>query len=561
MDTDPASLEDSYRLYLEATRAGDPGEWIIDQDKDGRAIAWRKKENPYGSSAPGAYLESRWVPTETVRDGLAAGKVTAWEKKLVPVRREDFKGKERQRKGYIHRSGHNMKSAQWNTDDRVALLSKSSFNRKKKDRRKVYPHCQPCRPAGIWIDQNPIPLTRINPLDREYFYFPRRPSQYARGWIPKMYLQLDGEPLPLEGRKCKKMRRNRYRKIVPVHLGKRLLYPRGQTPQKPPAIHRMSGRTRGNVKDRLAALYDACAENSTTFVTLTMIEHCTDHHANRMFRRLARILTTDDPLFDWGRVAEHQPDRPEKTIHFHAVFSKQVRVEYLNALWTQIQYDGGLRGRSLKFCRIIQPMEMLKRYQYTMDNHAAGNYGKDYKKGSVQEVFNPATIQKVSSIQGSAAYVAGYVQKQDEGEEFTCRVWDCSRRVSRMFLRQVVGKGVDDILFSEANNRITKKGHVLRPWWTQSNFSSCIGVANKNLILPEIAMMREANRWIKAGFVVDKVPTVTAGFYQEHIAYEADGRALQLLTRRLLTPQLKKLPDKPAKHKRKIDKLCTMPLQ
>lgn len=253
-------------------------------------------------------------------------------------------------------------------------------------------------------------------------------------------------------------------------------------PPNPNAVHRMSKRSKAKVKDKMTAMFRATS-GARTFLTLGFIEHIEDKAASKLFNTFMTSIRKSYPGITFIRVAEHQPKRKEHTIHFHCILDRRLPVKWVNGLWTMIQYKAGLRGYT-KTGRRIEMEEMQKAY-------------RGWKVG---KLLNPADIKQIKDVNGLAAYLTAYVTKKPNDEEFGCLTWHCSRKVSRLFTRQLVTPSTFRYLQSPANFAVDKNtGECWPPEMRFGNFYQMIYVNNKEIVLPALAYLEKANEWIMGG--------------------------------------------------------------
>src|SRR5262249_35019162 len=117
--------------------------------------------------------------------------------------------------------------------------------------------------------------------------------------------------------------------------------------------------------------------------------------------------------------------------------------------------------------------------------------------GETHKHFNPADIRKAYGINSLAAYLTAYVTKQPKGEEFGCLTWHCSRKVSRLFTREVTGPSSFAYLLSFRNRRIDfNTGELFEPVPYHGQFFSSVKINNKSAPLSRMKMVEKVNRWI-----------------------------------------------------------------
>lgn len=253
-------------------------------------------------------------------------------------------------------------------------------------------------------------------------------------------------------------------------------YPVKKSEEDP--VHVMSKRTKGKIRDKATAFFRASKER--IFVTLTFIEHVDDREGKKILNKFLTVVRKEVKDFEYLVVSEHQPDRAEKTIHFHMLSNKRMAVRRYNALWTLQQYNAGLTGHRANG-EAITKQEILARYD----------------AGTIGQVLNPVQVEKAYTISGLASYLTKYVSKQETGEKFGCLTWHCSRKVSRLFTSQLVGPSAFAFLLSFRNYKVDRKtGECWKPQQIHGAFYSLVFVNNKPVVLDNLKMMEVVNGWI-----------------------------------------------------------------
>jgi hypothetical protein len=278
----------------------------------------------------------------------------------------------------------------------------------------------------------------------------------------------------------------------------------------PNQVHHFSSRSRAKVKDKCSAFYRAIPANRRMFLTLTFIEHVTDQRGNEIFNKFRTQVRKKYPDFEYIRIAEHQPLREEKTIHFHCLCNRYLPATTWNAMWALMQYNSGLRGRR-------RNGEMVGRDEF-MANYRAGTVGR---------LFNPAQMRHADDITGLAAYVTAYVTQQEKKEDFGCLVWHCSRKVSKMFTREVVSPSTFRYLCSFANMKLDKDtGECWPAPVVVKQFYTMVYVENKANGPPILRRMEKANKWIMQGMKVESLTWLDDDLYRKVLYNEKEARIL-----------------------------------
>src|SRR5262249_2479418 len=154
------------------------------------------------------------------------------------------------------------------------------------------------------------------------------------------------------------------------------------------------------------ALYRS-VKKDRIFLTLTFIEHVSDRTGVKILNKFLTVIRKENPGFAYLRIAEHQPNRSTKTIHFHVLMNKKLTIRRYNALWVLQQYNSGLRGYT-KTGRKVEIKEIRARYKHDM---TASFKTKD--PDSIQAVFNPVDTIPAYSITGLATYLTKYMSKPE----------------------------------------------------------------------------------------------------------------------------------------------------
>jgi hypothetical protein len=265
-------------------------------------------------------------------------------------------------------------------------------------------------------------------------------------------------------------------------------YPAKKSGEDP--VHVMSKRTKGKIRDKATAFFRAIPQR--IFVTMTFIEHVDDRQGKKILNKFLTVVRKEVPGFEYLVVSEHQPDRAERTIHFHMLSNKRLTIRRYNALWTLQQYNAGLTGHRANGEQISKK-EIMARYQ----------------DGTVGEVLNPVQVEKAYSISGLAFYLTKYVTKQETGEKFGCLTWHCSRRVSRLFTSQLVGPSAFAFLLSFRNYKLDRKtGECWKPKQMSGAFYTLVFVNNKPAVLENLKMLEVVNGWIIEKFEPDGKMTI-----------------------------------------------------
>lgn len=257
--------------------------------------------------------------------------------------------------------------------------------------------------------------------------------------------------------------------------------------------HILSARSRGKVKDKATAFFRSI-KGDRIFLTLTFIQHVEDDEACRILNKFLTVVRKEKPGLQFLWVAEHQPENPMHTIHFHILMNKKLPVKRYNALWVMQQYNDGLIGHTAEGEEI--PIEEIsERYKHDMNSAF-----KKRDPHSVMAALNPLDVRKAYGVSSLANYLTKYITKQTEDDPFWCLNWHCSRRVSKLFTKQVVSPSTFRHLLTFANYRVdTETGEMCWPKIIKKEFFTMVYVNNKRLPLRRLRLMEQTNYWIMGG--------------------------------------------------------------
>lgn len=277
-----------------------------------------------------------------------------------------------------------------------------------------------------------------------------------------------------------------------------------------PAIHYFSPRSRGKVKDKATAFYRSIP-GDRIFLTLTFIQHVDDAQGTKILNKFLTVVRKERAGMEYLRVAEHQEENPNKTIHFHILMNRRLSVRRYNALWTLQQYNSGLRGRHADG-REISIEEIRRRYVHDMTTPP-----RKKDPDGIQAVLNPADMRKAYGINSLANYLTAYVTKQKNKDPFGCLNWHCSRKVSKLFTREVVSPSTFAFLMSFANWKLDRKtGEGYPPQALKKQFFNMVYVNNKSAPLTRLKQMEQVNKWIMEDFDPGRsLPRLTGDVYRK----------------------------------------------
>lgn len=431
-------------------------------EEDGRR--WRLDEGQDGSTV---YVEL--VPEYNPYDSIGEGAAIARARKI----RELFTTRVRRpEKGYITRLSYTRAIAQYHPGCDVPLYSGSSLQRKKKS--KVIP----------WIRRmNDFcrPLSKGRTRRRDLITWRTAGGHKVRETIrsfAKWKLTQHFEVKP------NTRTRERYEPGLRIQARQKIysaLSAEGFTflpdIEKKPVLHYFSDKSKNKFQEDAKAFWRACPERKT-FVTLTFVQHVTDEKGVQILNKFLTVARREMPGLQYIWVAEHQPGNPMRTIHFHIIFNRWLKVKRFNPLWVMQQYNAGLRGHRRDGSEI------------TMQELSAA-----YNNRKVGKLLNPYDIDEAKNISQLSAYLVKYVTKTDPSEAFGCGNWHCSRKISRLFTKAVVGPSTFAYLHSLKNAWQAKGSSEKFPPITYTHpFFSMVKVHNSKLILPIMAELEEMNR-------------------------------------------------------------------
>lgn len=252
-------------------------------------------------------------------------------------------------------------------------------------------------------------------------------------------------------------------------------------------IYVLSSRSRGKIKDKATAFFRACP-GQRVFCTLTFISPVSDRTGVAILNKFFTQLRKEFKALQYLWVAERQDSG---NIHFHVIINQRLPIRKYNALWILEQYRSGLRGQT-QFGTPVDLAEIEQRY----------------KNGSIHRVFNPVDVKRVRSIAGLSSYLTKYITKQKENIHFGCLCWHCSRGVSRLFTKAIVGPSAFSYMMSLSNCKLDKStGEVFMPQLVRPKaFASCmlVYVNKKDAPLRYLREMEQVNKWLIRGQVVDR---------------------------------------------------------
>ena len=255
------------------------------------------------------------------------------------------------------------------------------------------------------------------------------------------------------------------------------------------AVHVFSSRSRGKVKDKSMAFYRSIAKDRI-FLTLTFIQDIPDKLGVQILNKFLTVLRKEKPGLQYLWVAEHQ-EETRSTIHFHIILNRRLPIKRYNALWVLQQYNAGLIGHR-ENGEEISKQEIERRY-----NHDMTSMFRKKDPDSVMAVLNPFHIEKAYGINKLAHYLTKYITDQKKDDPFGCLNWHCSRRVSKLFTKEIVSPSTFAYLLSFVNYRVDRQtGECFTPKVLAKAFYTMVYVNNKGAPLQRLKQLEAVNKWL-----------------------------------------------------------------
>jgi len=295
-----------------------------------------------------------------------------------------------------------------------------------------------------------------------------------------------------------------------------------KVPYQEPRV--FSKRSRSKVKDKATAFWRALDKRrkekpNRTFATFTFIEDIPDGEAVKVLNKFLTVLRKEKADLQYLWVAEPQEENHNR-IHFHMLLDRRLDVRRYNALWVLQQYNSGLVGQSEKG-EAYSLAEIRRRYDHDMNSEF-----KKHDPDGLQAILNPFDIEKATSITGLSVYLTQYITKQSKDHTFACQTWHCSRKVSKLFTKEIVGPSTFAYMLSPANWRVdTRTGEVrqeAKPIVQQ--FFTMVYINNKASPLSRLKQMEQVNKWIMQDFEPDRLPMFSTWLYHKHMANETEKK-------------------------------------
>lgn len=277
--------------------------------------------------------------------------------------------------------------------------------------------------------------------------------------------------------------------------------------------HFFSKRSRGKVKDKATAFWRACAsKDNRSFVTLTFIQAIPDIAAVKILNKFLTVLRKEKPGLEYLWVAEPQEDN-DMRIHYHMLINRRLDIKRYNSLWVLQQYNAGLVAKRITG-QVISRKEVQQRYDYDMAT--ADNFIKK-DPDSMMAVLNPFSIEKAYNIHALSNYLTTYITKQAKDHPFGCLAWHCSRKVSKLFIKEVVSPSTFRYMCSFGNVRMDKRTGEIKeePVALVKPFFTMVYVLNKGAPLKFIQQLEKVNKWLMNGFDAKQASMLTDQLYRK----------------------------------------------
>lgn len=250
-----------------------------------------------------------------------------------------------------------------------------------------------------------------------------------------------------------------------------------------PKEFEMSLRTKSKIKDKMYSLYRARMRNYT-FCTLTFINKVDDKTSQVVLNKFFTQLRKKYPKFHYIWIAERQDGKRNgyehctNNVHFHIFFDRFFPIEKLNKYWVLMQYNSGIEYPTISKETIL----------------------KHYENGTLQKLLNPVDVKKVNGLSGLTSYLTKYVTKNET--KFNCRVWHCSRGISRLFTSCAVNRSVFSRAGCTSLNRVIDKdtGEVFERKSFITDHAVVYTIVNKRYFLNYMKQMEFINSKILDGY-------------------------------------------------------------
>jgi hypothetical protein len=171
-----------------------------------------------------------------------------------------------------------------------------------------------------------------------------------------------------------------------------------QVVEKKAKLRSMSKRTKAKIRRKLIAF--ARISDKLSFLTLTFCNEVEDKKAVKILATFLKNASKTDKKFQYIWVAEKQSEKKvfKNNIHFHLITNKYWKIKRWWQYWLDLQARHGITPRD-----------------------------ENYKPSSAFDVKQV----RGNNIKGIVNYLTKYVTKN--ASEFTCQVWNCSKKISELF--------------------------------------------------------------------------------------------------------------------------------
>jgi hypothetical protein len=192
--------------------------------------------------------------------------------------------------------------------------------------------------------------------------------------------------------------------IVEELLGKPLI-PR-VAEAKAPKLRSMSQRTKSKIRKKIISF--ARLNHRLSFLTLTFCNSVEDKKAVKVLALFLENANKRSKDFQYLWVAEKQTENKvfKDNIHFHIITNKMWKIQKWWPYWLELQAKHGIVPRD-----------------------------ESFKPSSA---FNVKQVQS-QNIRGLVKYLTSYVTKNHG--QFGCQVWNCSKKISRLYTEFYSGMG------------------------------------------------------------------------------------------------------------------------
>jgi len=356
-----------------------------------------------------------------------------------------------------HRLGYNIIAASYSPECEIARLSGSSLNRSY---------------SKLKRDEKRQENERLEAIQKKY-----RKADYE---LVQSLEEIDSLRSIIDSKQ-------KYKRKFPIPLFKR-----GN------ALHFLSQRSKGKIRDKCIAFH-RCLGKQKTFVTLTFINDLTDAVAIRILNKFLTALRSEFSNLHYVRVSERQDNG---RIHFHLIINKFLPVVAFNRLWNLQQYNAGLEYPG------ISKADFMLRYNESMVRQENGIKHCKTDPDPIMQILNSFDVKKIKHINGLSYYLTKYITK-NKNLGFGCSAWHCSRAVSKIFIKTLVGRSTFQAASSLVNSTLYKStGEIKKTGPVVGKYHCLFYIENKSYFLPEMSELETVNKWIVDGMLPDRLPEI-----------------------------------------------------